>query len=128
MSYRNAVRLMPQSGLLQRDLGRLLIELNDDSLLPESIEHLRAAVKADRRDSFSWRQLAIAFGRQGDMAASALALAEEAMITGEYSNATYQAGKAESLLPRGSSAWLHAQDIRNAAEQAEKRAKRLNRN
>ena len=123
-SYREAVRLMPESNLLRRDLGRLQIELDDPALLPEAVEHLRAAVKADRHDAFAWRRLAIAYGRRGLMGDSALALAEEALIIGKFENAVFQAGKAEKLLPRGSSAWLHAQDIRNAAEQAAKRAKR----
>jgi len=122
-SYREAVRLLPTSPLLRRAYGHVQLEMNDPALLPAAIKNLRAAVAHDSTDSFSWRQLAIAYGRDGQIGLSALALAEEAMLQRRHRDAIYHAGKAEKNLPRGSAGWLHAQDILTYAEQAKKKSK-----
>jgi predicted Zn-dependent protease len=49
------------------------------------------------------------------MGHSSLALAEEAMLKGKAKVARYQAGRAATLLPRGSVGWLQSQDILQAA-------------
>lgn len=114
-SYRRAVNLMPASSLLRRDLGRALIESDDNTLLPEAIQHLTIAVNRDPADTFSWRQLAIAHGRLGQNALSSLALAEESVRKGRKQAALHHAGKAQQTFPRGTKEWLHAQDIIEAA-------------
>ena len=109
--YEMAVRLLPDSGLLQLGLARVQLESNDPALLDSAIQHLHAALRTETTSSFVWRQLAIAYGRQGDMGMSALAMAEEAMLRKDKKAARYHAGKAETLLPKGSAALLKAQDI-----------------
>ena len=109
--YRKSVELNPGSSLLQRDLARVLIEANDPALLEEAIKHLLVSLGVDRTDTLSWRQLAIAYGRQKKTAESSLALAEEALLNGKSENAIFHAGRAEKLLPEGSRGWLQAQDI-----------------
>lgn len=114
-SYENAVRLLPGSALLRRDLAHVQLELNDPALLEPAITHLRAALQRDSNAPYTWRQLAIAYGRKGNMGMSSLALAEEALLHGDLAIARHQAGRAEKLLPRGSPSWLQAQDILEAA-------------
>jgi predicted Zn-dependent protease len=109
--YERAVRLSPNSALLRGDLARIQIEINDPALLDPAIGHLRAALHADPTSPFNWRQLAIAFGRKGDMANSSLALAEEAILNNKPAEARYHAGRAEQMFPRGSPGWIQAQDI-----------------
>jgi predicted Zn-dependent protease len=109
--YQTAVRLLPNSGLLKGDLARAQIEAQDPALLEAAIANLNAALREDRAQPFYWRQLAIAYGRRGEMAESSLALAEEAMLLNRAKEARYHAGRAEQLLPRGSPGWLQAQDI-----------------
>ena len=113
--YETAVRLMPASGLLRRGLAQAQLELNDPKLLRPAILNLRAALRESEDTPFVWRQLAIAYGRQGDMGMSSLALAEEALLTGERAAAAHHAGRAEKLLPRGTPGWLKSQDILQAA-------------
>ncbi len=113
--YETAVRLLPSSGLLKGDLARVQIESQDPALLEPAIANLNVALREDRAQPFYWRQLAIAYGRRGDMAESSLALAEEAMLLNRKAEARYHAGRAEQLLPRGSPGWLKAQDILEAA-------------
>ncbi len=110
-AYRKAVTLDPESPLLHTELAQVLIEANDPALLPEAIKNLIASISHDRTDGASWRQLAIAYGRQGKTAESSLALGEEALLQGNKKNAIYHAGRAEKLLPEGSRGWLQAQDI-----------------
>lgn len=115
-SYRTAVRLLPNSALLRRGLAQVQLEINDAELLEPAVANLRAALQLESDSSFTWRQLAIAYGRQGRMGQSSLALAEEAMLKGIRADALHHAGRAGKLLAEGSSGWLQAQDILQAAE------------
>ncbi len=114
-SYQKAATLNPKSSLLRRDLARVQIEANNPALLDQAIANLLASIDQDRTDETSWRQLAIAYGRQGKIAESSLALGEEALLQGNVKNAIYHAGRAEKLLPEGSRGWLQAQDMLVAA-------------
>ena len=118
--YQTAVSLLPGNALIRRDLGRVQLELNDPALLNDAIVNLRAATIEDPESPFTWRQLAIAYGRQGDKGHSSLALAEEALLLGKKSIARYHGGLAERLFPKGSREWLHAQDILTAARHKKK--------
>lgn len=109
--YQTAAKLLPQAPLIRVELARVQLSLNDPQLLETAIENLRAAVAFERDRAFAWRQLAIAYGRNGQMGESSLALAEEAMLTGKKPEARFHAGKAETLLPTGSPGWIQAQDI-----------------
>lgn len=121
VSYQNAVTLLPDNSLIRRELARVQLALNDPALLKPAIKNLRIAIADDSESPFTWRQLAIAYGRQGDKGHSSLALAEEALLTGEKSAALYHAGLAERLFPHGSREWLQSQDILLAARQKKKR-------
>ena len=109
--YQRATNLAPDSALLRRDLARVQIEANNPALLDDAIENLLFSIGMDRSDALSWRQLAIAYGRQGKIAESSLALGEEALLQGKPDNAIYHGGRAEKILPEGSRGWLQAQDI-----------------
>ncbi len=109
--YETAASLLPQSPLIRVELARVQLSLDDPQLLDAAIVNLRAAVAYERDRAFAWRQLAIAYGRNGQMGESSLAMAEEAMLIGKKPEARFHAGKAETLLPTGSPGWLQAQDI-----------------
>ncbi len=118
--YERAVAILPSSALLRSELAQIQLEMDDPSLLDMAILNLNSALRTDGDSPFTWRQLAIAQGRKGDMGESALALAEEAILTEKKSVARYQASKAERLLPRGSRGWLKAQDILEVAGKKDK--------
>ncbi len=109
--YETAARLLPRAPLIRVELARVQLSLNDPQLLEAAIVNLRAAVAYERDRAFAWRQLAIAYGRNGQMGESSLALAEEAMLLRNKAEARFHAGKAETLLASGSPGWLQAQDI-----------------
>jgi len=114
--YQKAVDLSPKSGLLLRELGQAQIAVEDPALLPDAQKNLETSVALERYAAGTWRQLAIAYGRQEKMGESAIALAEEAMLLRKFDEAKYQAGKAADMFPVGAPEWLHAQDILNAVE------------
>jgi predicted Zn-dependent protease len=122
--YETAVKLLPSSPLLRADLAKVQLERGDPAYLDQAIANLQMALSHDPESPFNWRQLAIAHGRKGDEAMSAVALGEEALLQGKPDIAKFQAGKAERLLPHGSRGWLQAQDIRQAAEEQQKKLDR----
>lgn len=118
--YETASRLAPGEPLIRLGLARVQLALDDPALLDAAIANLRAAVQANPEDAFLWRQLAIAYGRNGDIGMSSLAMAEEGLLTGDHSAATFHATRASEQLTRGSAGWLKAQDVLAAAEHAKK--------
>ena len=118
--YARAVQLQPDSHLLRIGLARAQLEVNDPSLLDAVILNLRAALLEQPDSAFIWHQLVIAYGRNGQMGMSNLAMAEEAFLRGNMPKALYHAKRAEKALPQGSPAWLQAQDIQRVTEEKKK--------
>lgn len=113
--YAEAVRLAPAQPLIRAELGRAMIEANDPALLRPAIDHLTAALAQEHDEPDDWRALGIAYGRIGDLAHADLALAEEALLTGDIRTANHLAARAAKALPAGP-AQLRAQDIANAVK------------
>jgi predicted Zn-dependent protease len=118
--YQDAVKIVPSAPLLRLQLARVQLEMNDPTLLDPAIANLRAALQTEPRSLSVWRNLAIGYGRKGDMGMSALAQAEEAYIRGKKTDARYHAEKAKKLLPAGSPSALNADDILQATEKRKK--------
>ncbi len=114
--YARAVELLPNSALLRIALARVQLERNDPALVNEALVHLKEATRLEAENAFAWSQLAVAYGRDGRIGMSALALAEAALARGNKVEARRQAKRAAKLLERGSSAWLRAQDIEHATK------------
>lgn len=122
--YRRAVDLLPNNALLRTELARSEVELDDPSLLKDAVGHLSRAVALEPDDSSSWHLLGIAYGKDGNEGMASYAMAEEALLTGNLSAASFLAGKAERLLPKSGATWLHIQDIKARAEEARRERKR----
>ena len=116
-SYERAVALKPESGLLRLGLARAQIAAEDAALNLTAIGHLEVALRDESRHPGLWRQLAIAYGRAGDLGSSALATAEEYFLRGRTDEARRQAERAQARLAEGSPGWLKAQDILHATEE-----------
>ncbi|HAQ32534.1 MAG TPA: peptidase [Rhodospirillaceae bacterium] len=115
-SYKVAVGLKPDSALLLTMLAQAQLELNDPAQTRAATAHLIEAVKLEKDNAGSWNFLAIAYGRQGQVGLSSLALAEKFLIHGKNKDARAQAKRAEKALPHGSPSWLRAQDIITVAK------------
>ena len=115
-SYKVAVGLKPDSALFLTMLAQAQLELNDPAQTRAATAHLVEAVKLEKDNAGSWNFLAIAYGRQGQVGLSSLALAEKFLIRGKNKDAHAQAKRAEKALPHGSPSWLRAQDIITVAK------------
>lgn len=115
-SYRRAVQLLPQSGLLKIDLARALVETNRPENDREAVRALDQAGPSES-DSFElWRLQAIAQQRLGNAGLTSLARAEMAILRGQRSEAVAHASQAERQLTPNTPAWLRAQDIKAFVE------------
>ncbi len=61
----------------------------------------------------AYSQLAMAYGRKGDLANADLASAQAAFTRGDVKTARQLASRAKTRLPIGSPAWVRADDIVN---------------
>ena len=89
--------------------------------MPVVISNLRVAVAVEPRMSQAWRQLAIGYGRTGQMAKSFLALAEEAILHRRFKDALNHGEKAKRLIKPGTPDWLAAGDVIAAANAGNKK-------
>jgi len=111
--YREASRLAPGEGLIRLNHGRVLIEVGNEASLRAAIVELRAAIETERESPFAWRLLGTAWGRLGNTGEADLAMAEEAVLRGEYPDARFLAARAEQALPPGPSR-VRAADLRQS--------------
>jgi predicted Zn-dependent protease len=113
--YEQAVKLNPTNALLRMELGQVQLETNDPKLVPKALTHLTEAVRFEDRNPDAWRFLAIAYGRSDNIGMMALALAEQGVSAGDFTQARQQAARALKLLPAGP-AKQRALDIQSEAK------------
>ncbi|MEX0752859.1 MAG: M48 family metalloprotease [Xanthobacteraceae bacterium] len=108
---RQAVRLAPNPALIQVLLGQALIATNDPKLADEAVGMLRAALLREPESPEGYTQLAMAYGRKGDLAQADLASAQAAAARGDLQTARQLADRAKKRFPVGSPGWVKADDI-----------------
>ncbi len=110
--YRQALSLAPDEPLIGVSYAQTLVASDDGDLLREAIRILEQATgRPEGRSPLTWRLLATAYGKTGDVGMASVALAEEALALGDNEAARTQARRAQSQLANGSAGWLKAQDI-----------------
>jgi predicted Zn-dependent protease len=114
--YEDAVRLAPGAPLLRISLSQVYIESGDPALNKRAIAYLNDASREEGRDGQIWHFLAVAYGRDKQMGMAALSLAEEALANGKKKDAIQQAQRTQQLLPRNSTGYSRAEDIKREAE------------
>ncbi len=115
-SYQRAVDLDPAEPLLRLGLAQAQLETEQPELTKPALAHLEEVVRREPRNSFAWRLLAIADGRNDQIGMVALALSESALARNNAAEANAQADRALRILPENSPAWLRAQDIKRTAK------------
>jgi predicted Zn-dependent protease len=110
---RRAVQLSQGAPLIEIMLGQALIATNDKGVAAESVQLLRSAIDREPEAPEAYSQLAMAYGRKGDLAQADLASAEAAFARGDLMTARQLASRAKTRLPIGSPAWVRADDIVN---------------
>jgi predicted Zn-dependent protease len=117
-AYQKAVELLPGSALIMTDLAKAQIEINDPEMRNRAIRHLNVAIELEPKRPFTWRLLATAEGKNGNMVESWRALAEEALLVGRLDRAIGLAKRSQSQTEVGTPVWLRAEDIIAAATEA----------
>ncbi|MCH2546145.1 MAG: M48 family metalloprotease [Alphaproteobacteria bacterium] len=123
-AYSKAVQLMPDAPLIRTEYGRVLLASENKNDLPAAIRALEYASSADKKNPQAWRLLATAYGRDGRLALSHLALAEEAVLINKPDQAIGQLDIANNHILVGSPAQLRAQDLRRQALKLKKDKKK----
>jgi predicted Zn-dependent protease len=108
---RHAVQLAPNPTLIQIMLAQALIGTNDAKSADEAVALLHAALIKEPESSDGYLQLAMAYGRKGDLADADLASAQAAFARGDNKTARELAARAKERFPIGSPGWVRADDI-----------------
>jgi predicted Zn-dependent protease len=108
---RRAVQLAPNPALIQVLLGRALVESNDRAHLDEAVSVLEVSLSRDPESPEAYSQLAMAYGRKGDLGHADLSSAQSALLRGDMKTARLLAARAKDRFPVGSPGWVKADDI-----------------
>lgn len=108
---RRAVQMVPNAPLIQIMLGQALISTNNPAHAEEAVNMLRNALAREPETPAGYQQLAMAYGRKGDLAQADLASAQAAFYRGDIKTARELAARAKTRFPVGSPGWVKADDI-----------------
>ena len=110
---RHAVQLSHNNALVEILLAQALNATGNAKLSEEAVAMLRSAIVREPEAPDAYSQLAVAYGRKGDLANADLASAQAAFTRGDIKTARQLAARAKTRLPVGSPAWVRADDIVN---------------
>ncbi|MGF1630057.1 MAG: M48 family metalloprotease [Kiloniellaceae bacterium] len=119
--YEAAVQALPKAAQIRQALAKAQIALDTREMDRAALENLTVTLAEEPGNSSAWRLSAVAHGRLGDQAMTALSLAESALARGRFQEARDRAEHAGGLLPENTAPWLRAQDLKNEAERRLKR-------
>ena len=108
---RRAAQLTANSPLVQIMLAQALLGTNDKAHAEEAVTLLEAALRREPESSEAHTQLAMAYGRKGDIARADLASAQAAFMRGDLKTARQLATRAKTRFPLGSPGWVKSDDI-----------------
>ncbi|WP_458761114.1 M48 family metalloprotease [Afipia sp. TerB] len=110
---RRAVQLSHNAPLIQMLLGQALVGTDNKAYADEAISILKAALSREPEAPLGYTQLAMAYGRKGDLAEADLASAQAAYLRGDARTARDLASRAKTRFAIGSPGWVRADDIVN---------------
>jgi predicted Zn-dependent protease len=118
---RQASQLAHENPLIEIMLAQALNATNNPKFAEEAVGLLRSAIAREPEAPEAYSQLAMAYGRKGDLANADLASAQAAFARGDVKTARQLATRAKTRLPIGSPAWVQADDIVNVKSNANAR-------
>jgi predicted Zn-dependent protease len=108
---RRAAALAPEATLIRIMLAQALIATGETRYSDESITLLRVAMQREPDAPEVYSQLAMAYGRKGELAEADLASAQAALARGDVKTARELAARAKTRFPTGSPGWVKSDDI-----------------
>lgn len=118
---RRAAQLAPTPALIQIMLGQALLATNNKAHAEEAVTLLEAASRREQESPEAFTQIALAYGRKGDLGRADLASAQAAFLRGDMTTARALAARAKSRFPVGSPGWVRADDIASYRPKAPQR-------
>jgi predicted Zn-dependent protease len=112
------VQLSHNTPLIEILLAQALNATNNPKLSEEAVGLLRTAIVREPEAPDAYAQLAMAYGRKGDVANADLAAAQAAFARGDVKTARQLASRAKTGLRIGSPGWVQADDIVNVKPNA----------
>lgn len=122
-SYDTAAKILPDSALILTDLGKVELAQKDGRRVQSAITHLERANILDNTNDYTWRLLAAAYGKTGNMGMSYLALAEEAALGNKPDDALLHVNRALDALKEGVPARQRALDLKTRAIEMQRKNK-----
>lgn len=110
---RKAVALAPNAGLIRMLYGQALLATEKPRHLNAAITQLKKALRKEPNGVVGWRQLAIAYGRRGDIPRAEMASARAYFSGGDLTLAKHHATRVQKKTRKGTPLWLQADDIIN---------------
>ena len=107
--------------MILQQLAKVELLLNTQRSNSDALKHLEKVIRKIPESPATWKQLAIAQGRNGQMALAQLSLAEEALLRGDYARALKKALFFKRNLTEDLFTHQRALDIIKYAEQAQDR-------
>jgi predicted Zn-dependent protease len=108
---RRAAQLAPNPGLIQVMLGQALLATNNKSYADEAVTLLETALRREPESADAYTQIAMAYGRKGDLGHADLASAQAAFMRGDLLTSRQLATRAKTHFPVGSPGWVKADDL-----------------
>lgn len=116
-AYTRAGELAKNNPLILTSLAEAQLAKPGKEAAQKAYDTLTLATSRDAENARSWHLMATAAGRLGKVGEASLALAEEAVLTGDAKAATLHATRALELLPKASNHRLRAEDVKLQALQ-----------
>ncbi len=110
---RQAVKMLPSSGLIRLLLAQALLEVKSTRATKEALDNLILAQRSEPDHTRVHLYKATAYARLGNIPMAELETAEAAYLRGDKQTAARQAKSAQKRFATGSPQWLRANDILN---------------
>ncbi|MFZ5731099.1 MAG: M48 family metalloprotease [Pseudomonadota bacterium] len=111
---RRAVQLSNRAPLIEIMLGQAMIASSNKAYAAEAVQILKAALAREPEVPAAYSQLAVAYGKQGNLAEADLAAATAAFLRGDNKTARDLATRAKTRFAVGTPGWVKADDIVSA--------------
>ena len=110
---RKAVQLSNNAPLIEMLLGQALVASDNKAYADDAISILKAALTREPEAPIGYTQLAMAYGKKGNLAEADLASAQAAFLRGDQKTAREIAARAKTRFAIGTPGWVKADDIVN---------------
>jgi predicted Zn-dependent protease len=106
-----ALKLLPKNGLIQIMMAQALIDTDNAANADRAIKLLKQAQRSEGETPATYKYLARAYARTGDIPRAELATAEAALLQGDRKLAVEKAKAAQKQFKKGTPEWTRANDV-----------------